>query len=491
MLNFLLRIRKNQILTIEYLTVIVGFLFYTGAMEALLVKSFGIPRQIMTLMRYGITLPGLFLIVTQPKRVLECLIQGKFAWLLMLLASLSFLWSPNPSIPTSSIRSELVPMALFSLFVAIRIPLKVQFLLMSFVLQFVSFTSVFYAVAVPSIGVHQEKWPGAWKGLFFHKNSFGASMTLTAGILFIYLLKSHKRQLIQFLPLGITLGAAILSGSLGALILSQVFCCLIFAISLLKWRGKQGLMWTYLGVVGTFLGLGVLLAIWNPLLTGLGKDPTISARTEIWESARMQLAENPVTLLLGFGRGVAWKTPTFIYRVYLHSGDAPANAHNGFFEMALDLGYVGLSIFIIGHLTAMAKALKLSYQSPRPEHLWPVAFLVYILMQNYLESFLMRAEQLNWVMFLIMSSSLDRWNHEREWLNQKEKRRSVWERWQQQQQPQAALASSQQPDEQPGDPSFQRVQMKAWDRIATPNFTPRRLAAQERTRTTQPTSTDS
>ncbi|MGA1285391.1 MAG: hypothetical protein ACO34J_15220, partial [Prochlorothrix sp.] len=132
MLNFLLRIRKNQILTVEYVTAIVGFLFYTGAMETLLVKSFGLPRQVLTLMRYGITLPGLFLIVTQPKRVLECLIQGKFAWILMVLASLSFLWSPNPSLPMSSIRSELVPMALFSLFVSIRIPLKLQFLFTSF-----------------------------------------------------------------------------------------------------------------------------------------------------------------------------------------------------------------------------------------------------------------------------------------------------------------------------------------------------------------------
>lgn len=321
-----------------------------------------------------------------------------------------------------------------------------------------------------------------WKGLFEHKNQFGSAMTLTTGIFFIEFLKSKEKGPAQILPMLITLSAAVVSGSMGALILSQVFCILIFAITLIRWRGKQSVFWTYLIVVSAVVGLGVLLAIWSPLLTGIGKDPTISARTEIWEAARMEVARSPISLVLGFGRGVKWKDPNFMLRVWLHTGDAPANAHNGFFDLMLDLGYFGLFIFFVGYVIVLAKALRLAYQAPRPEYMWPVAFLIVLIMQNYLESYLFRQEQLNWVLFLIISSNIDKWNGEREWLERKKKRQSQYS--------DAVLGQTPGVKALPAESAGSMADMghspidsaallppealRPWDRVTRPRFKPRR-----------------
>ncbi|WP_353258816.1 O-antigen ligase family protein, partial [Prochlorothrix hollandica] len=415
-----MRITKSQILTVEYVTAIIGLLFYTGALGKLLVTSFHFPRPTITLIRYGILLPGLVTFFLQPKAVLNAILQGKLAWIVMAMATLSFAWSVNSGSSFGSIRTELLPMSIFSLYLSIRFPLKLQFSILLIILQFVSFVSIFYAIAVPSIGQHSAMtpWPGSWKGLFVHKNAFGSFMTLTAGMIFIKIWFTQHKQPIIFVPLLLLIIAALFSGSKGALILSQVFCILIFSYTLIRWRGKRGLIFIYILVVTSILVIGILTAIWNPLMLAIGKDPTMSARTEIWKYIRLQLSSSPI---LGFGRGAFWITPRFLSGIWQATGDVPANAHNGFYELALDIGYLGLLVFFASFFVNVGKALKLAYKAKKPEYMWPLAFLTFIIMQNMLESFLMRQESFNWVMYLVVSSSLDKWNHDRQWLENKEK----------------------------------------------------------------------
>ena len=472
-----MRITKSQILTIEYVAVITGLLFYSGALSTLLVTSFQLPKPILTLVRYGILLPGLVTFYLQPKAVLTAILQGKLAWTVMAMAILSFAWSINPSISFGSVRTELLPMAIFSLYLSIRFPLKVQFKLLLIVLYFVSFTSLFYAIAIPSIGQHSAAtpWPGSWKGLFAHKNSFGSFMTLTAGFIFIKIWFTEHKTPVMFIPLLLLLGGAFLSGSKGALIISHVFCVLIFSYTLIRWHGKRGLIFTYVFIVITVLVIGILTAIWNPLMIGIGKDPTMSARTEIWEYIRIELSRSPI---LGFGRGTFWKTPQFLYGVWVHSGDSPANAHNGFYDLAADLGYLGLIVFFASFFLNFAKALRLSYKAQKPEYMWPIAFLTFLVMQNMLESFLMRQENFNWVIYLVVSSSLDKWNYERQWLETKNKKL---------QQPMAPEAL-----QRVLSPQFKPLyQLQAENQLQAEAQQPATGPAEvyDRTRTTQPSST--
>lgn len=417
-----MRITQKQIAACEYIITFLGLFFYTGGLSTVLLDTFFLPRKIMTLMRYGILLPALIFLPTHLPQVKSALLQGKLAWVVTLMGMASFLWSIQPAIPLGTIRSELLPMSIFALYFAIRFPLKVQARIMALLLMSVSFISIFYAVAMPHIGQHgpTSNWPGAWKGIFLHKNTFGAFMTLTAGVVFSKIIKSKVPNLGLKIALGVLLLAAVVSGSMGSLIYANAICGIIFVLTKVRWRGKIGVLISYIALVGILMGYGVLLAVWDVLFTAIGKDPTLTGRTLIWEYIRIQLmANNPI---LGFGRGVIWKTSWFMYGVWAHAGDSPANAHNGFYDLALDVGYLGLLIFVVSYFINFSKAWKLAYRAHEAEYLWPIIFLIVLLMQNMLESLLMRGESFNWVIYLALSSSLDRWLHEKQWADQKAKR---------------------------------------------------------------------
>ncbi|MBA3923884.1 MAG: O-antigen ligase family protein, partial [Nostocaceae cyanobacterium] len=80
---------------------------------------------------------------------------------------------------------------------------------------------------------------------------------------------------------------------------------------------------------------------------GNGRDPTLTGRTEIWGVALSRLHEH---LLLGFGRGAFWAPGS---KNALEAGLAvslnfiPPHVHNGFLDLALDIGLIGFVCFAI------------------------------------------------------------------------------------------------------------------------------------------------
>ena len=110
---------------------------------------------------------------------------------------------------------------------------------------------------------------------------------------------------------------------------------------------------------GKFAALGLITGailqmtvnINKAVVEGVGRDTTLTGRTEIWDKA-LGLVQNPVlgagfeTFWLGDRLLAMWKAfPVFL----------PNQAHNGYLEMYLNLGAVGLILFVI--------ALGSSYRS--------------------------------------------------------------------------------------------------------------------------------
>ena len=92
----------------------------------------------------------------------------------------------------------------------------------------------------------------------------------------------------------------------------------------------------------------------------LGKDPTLTGRTDIW-AAVIPLASNP---LVGAGFESFWISPAVHQKLWAAIPGLPLNeAHDGYIEVYLELGWVGLAlvglIFISGYrrsVTAFRRA---------------------------------------------------------------------------------------------------------------------------------------
>jgi exopolysaccharide production protein ExoQ len=136
-------------------------------------------------------------------------------------------------------------------------------------------------------------------------------------------------------------------------------------------------------------------------------DSTLTGRTIIWEFAQYEIARRP---LLGWGYQSFW----------LVGPDAPSiveapgwvknmpNAHNGYYDTILEMGYVGLAFlvsFIIATLHAIGRVADRD-----PARAWLLLSLaLFVILYNFLESLWMRGFEMLWVVFAILAAEIGRY----------------------------------------------------------------------------------
>jgi exopolysaccharide production protein ExoQ len=84
----------------------------------------------------------------------------------------------------------------------------------------------------------------------------------------------------------------------------------------------------------------------------------------------------------------------------------PPHGHNGFLDVALDVGFVGLGLFVLTFLWTCWRALRYSYASNRSYDYWSIAFLAFLAMNNMTESYLLRLANVYWTLYVAVSLSL-------------------------------------------------------------------------------------
>jgi exopolysaccharide production protein ExoQ len=135
-------------------------------------------------------------------------------------------------------------------------------------------------------------------------------------------------------------------------------------------------------------------------------DSTFTGRSVIWEFALEEIERRP---LLGWGYQSFWLVGPDAPSVL----DAPGwvkempNAHNGYYDTMLEMGYVGyvlLLAFIITTLHAIGRVAQRN-----ATRAWLLLSLaLYVMIHNGLESTWMRAYDLMWVVFAVVAAETAR-----------------------------------------------------------------------------------
>jgi exopolysaccharide production protein ExoQ len=178
---------------------------------------------------------------------------------------------------------------------------------------------------------------------------------------------------------------------------------------LFRWKGIRSILVLDIGGM-VLLGLGTVLSVtWQAIVIGLGKDPTLSARTYIWAGAIDKVIQEP---LLGYGRAAFWvpdSIPAWEVGALASRGFIPSHAHNGFIDVALEIGLLGLGLFILSLVPTFILALQRAYKAREPEDLWPFTFLMLMVLSNLTETVLMTRTSLYWVMYMVVFLSVRLW----------------------------------------------------------------------------------
>ncbi len=136
-------------------------------------------------------------------------------------------------------------------------------------------------------------------------------------------------------------------------------------------------------------------------------DPTFTGRTIIWDFAQYEIDHRP---LLGWGYQSFWlvgpDAPSIV--------DAPGwvkmmpNAHNGYYDTMLELGYIGYAFLVIFIIATLHAVGRVADRDPARARL-VLSLALYIILFNYLESLWMRGFEFLWVVFVILVAEIGRY----------------------------------------------------------------------------------
>jgi exopolysaccharide production protein ExoQ len=133
-------------------------------------------------------------------------------------------------------------------------------------------------------------------------------------------------------------------------------------------------------------------------------DSTLTGRSIIWDFAQYEIARRP---LLGWGYQSFWLVPDS------PSMDAPGwvammpNAHNGYYDTLLELGYVGLAFLILFIVATLHAIGRLADRDPARAQL-VLSLALFVILHNYLESLWMRGFEFLWVVFVVVAAEIGR-----------------------------------------------------------------------------------
>jgi exopolysaccharide production protein ExoQ len=103
---------------------------------------------------------------------------------------------------------------------------------------------------------------------------------------------------------------------------------------------------------------------------------------------------------IGYGYSAFWLGADGQSTVMWHlMGWHPSHSHNGFLQLWLDLGLIGLAIFLIGFCVVTVRAIGLSRRSHSVESFWPLMFLAFLFLYNFTESSFLTRNSIFWILY--------------------------------------------------------------------------------------------
>jgi exopolysaccharide production protein ExoQ len=350
---------------------------------------------------YGITV---LLLSLRWRKTLQTLRQDYWIFSLVLIAAISFIWSFEKSNTLKDIFT-ITGSSLFGLYLASRYTLKQQLELMSWTYGIVIVLSFIFAVAIPKLGIMGAAHQGKWRGVFSHKNGLGQSMVYSFLAFMFLTYQTKKHKLLMWFGMILSTSLLLLSASTSSMFNLFILVVVFFVLYIV--RLPYLLM---IPVITLIITIGEAFYLWSidnsgAIFNSVGKDATLTGRTDLWQLTTDMIWKQP---WIGYGFGGFWQGLNgagsgYILRAVTWT---PSHPHNGFLQLLLDLGILGLSIFAIGFFVTMIRALNLIRSTTAVAALWPIVHMTQLLITSTTETQLFASNNVGWIFYVAIVFSL-------------------------------------------------------------------------------------
>ncbi len=344
----------------------------------------------------------LALILRRPRLVLRQTALVPWAGLLAILAVASTAWSLDPVL---TLRRSL-PFALaglFGLWFSARFTRCRQLAILRLAMIALALTTIAVVVFAPSIGLdHSPGHSTDWQGVFTQKNACGRIMVLaTAVILF-----GERLTASRLAAFALFLFVLIMSRSRAAWLIEAALLLLWLVLAIARRAGPRFrlVMAVAAPLACVALGTAMVLGFYR-LAALLSRDPTLSGRTAIWVQVGHFIVQHP---LLGYGYDAFWRGttgPSLQIDSAVHF--FVVHAHNGFLEIALELGAAGLALFVLSWLRAWRKLGPLWRRGEIDRIAWPLAIVILIALYDLDENTLLLYNGLFWILYVAALAGIE------------------------------------------------------------------------------------
>lgn len=399
---------------VEKVFVVFSLLFFSGAITVLLNggtapsgnQSDPISKVLL------LTIQGMtaLLVAVYYKQVLRTAFREQLLWILVAIALCSTLWSDVPS-TTLATSINLVRITLFGVYFAARYSLKEQMHLLAWVFGIGAVLSFVFAIALPSYGVmgmgsisnaETIAHSGAWQGIYGHKNILARIMVLAAIAFFVCANSNGKYRWLAWGNFILSLMLILGSTSKTALIIFLTVLALIPFYRALRWKSTIAVPFF---IAAILIGGGVAMLLVDTaedILAVFGRDFTLTGRTDLWMAVLEKIGQRP---WLGYGYGGFWLGLNGESIDVWHEVKwQPPHAHNGFLDLWLDLGLLGLFIFAFSFVAVCIRSVAWLRQHRTADGLFPLAYLTFLFLANLTESSLLRQNFL-WILYVSITLS--------------------------------------------------------------------------------------
>ena len=343
---------------------------------------------------------GAFLIISRWRRILKAL---QTVWPLLVVvsfAALSTAWSSRPDLTLRRSALLLVSM-LLAVYIGERFAIdeQVQLIAHTFCLMIVAV--VILRVASPKYVVDYVSHPGAWKGLSAYKNAFGQYMA--TGALLLLIARFRRLPWTRYLFLGAAIGMLLLAQSA-----ASVLCFLLIVPLVPLWRSSRVkeqqrlLVFTIIGM-GLFTTMYVFTTHSGRIFAALGRNSNLTGRTELWSNVSAAIMRHP---FLGYGYDAFWSGLGEALQVRIGIGWMAQRSDNGYLDLALGLGAIGVFLVVCIFAWAFRNAIRYLRYEQQSLALWPITYLAFFALHNMSESTLLARGGFPDLVFLMTIVSL-------------------------------------------------------------------------------------
>ena len=339
----------------------------------------------------GLLLAGLIVLVRRRQRVLGILRSNWPLVAFFLYCAVSIAWSDYPDVAFKRWIKALGDVVV----VLIVLTDRDRYAAIKRVLAWTGFLlipiSVLFIKFYPDLGrgYHPWTWTPYYTGVTTNKNELGR-ICLVLGLGFVWrflaALRSarHRARKQQLLAFGVCLAMVLwlfwMAGSMTSWSCFLLASALMAAASLRLVARKTWLV--HLMVLAIVLASvsTLFLDMGSGILETMGRDPTLTGRTDIWKLV-LGMTGNP---LVGTGFDSFWlgKRLEKMWSIYWWH---PREAHDGYIEVFLNLGWLGIVMFGIVLVTGYRTVMS-AFRRNAEEGKLRLAFFVVAVAYNFAES---------------------------------------------------------------------------------------------------------